>query len=95
MGNMVEVFMHDGVLQKKVDNILFLFINYIIYFGTCFKYFSTSPLDPNTIELLSCIPFGKISKILSPLMVTAEPPACSINKAMGKHSYNTLNFNVG
>ena len=88
--------MHDGVQKKSRQYFIFLFINfYIIYFGTCFKYFSTSPLDPNTIELLSCIPFGKISKILSPLMVTAEPPACSINKAMGKHSYNTLNFNVG
>lgn len=29
MGNMVEVFMHDGVLQKKkkVDNILFFFVH--------------------------------------------------------------------
>lgn len=62
---------------------------YFLCFLTMDKYSSTSSGEPTTKGALWCSDSGIISKTRW-VPVVAMPPACSIRKAMGLHSYSNL-----
>lgn len=61
------------------------------YFSTKDRYSATSSGEPTTNGTLWCRASGWTSRILW-VPVVATPPACSMRKAMGLHSYSSRSY---